>query len=212
MPSPDRGRWCGEHERFECVSPRKGGRGDCHSPRMVRGTDKCRMHLGRKAAPVIAEAKAEAAARKAVVTFGLPRDISAIDALMEEVRWTAGHVAWLRGQVQALEADALTWGVREQSEKNATEFAGTDTTYAAMPNTWLELYYRERKHLVEVTKAAITAGIEERRVRLEEAKGQLVAEIIKRVTGRLGLSAEQAAILPKIASEELRRAATSLLN
>ena len=170
------------------------------------------MHLGEEAAPVIAEAKAMESARKAVVTFGLPRDISAIDALMEEVRWTAGHVAWLREQVQALEAEALTWGIREQSEKNATEFAGTDTTYAAMPNIWLELYYRERKHLVEVTKAAIAAGIEERRVRLEEAKGQLVAEIIRRITGRLGLSAEQSAILPQIASEELRRAASALMN
>jgi hypothetical protein len=170
------------------------------------------MHLGRKAKPVIAEAKMVEAARKAVVTFGLPRDINAIDALMEEVRYTAGHVAWLREQVQATAPADLIWGMREQSEKNATEFSGTDTTYAAMPNIWLELYYRERKHLVEVTKAAIAAGIEERRVKLEESKGQLVAEIIKRIAGRLGLSAEQAAILPAIASEELRRAATALLN
>lgn len=179
------------------------------------GLDKCATHCGLSKAErdeVARRFLAEQKARKAVVTFGLPRDISAIDALMEEVRWTAGHVAWLREQVQALEAEALTWGVREQSERNATEFAGTDTTYAAMPNIWLELYYRERKHLVEVTKAAIAAGIEERRVRLEEAKGQLVAEIIRRITGRLGLSAEQAAILPQIASEELRRAASALLN
>ena len=179
------------------------------------GLDKCATHCGlSKAEREAAAARflAEQKARKAVVTFGLPRDISAIDALMEEVRWTAGHVAWLREQVQALEAEALTWGIREQSEKNATEFAGTDTTYAAMPNIWLELYYRERKHLVEVTKAAIAAGIEERRVRLEEAKGQLVAEIIRRITGRLGLSAEQSAILPQIASEELRRAASALMN
>ncbi len=211
MQPPRPGRWCEQHQRYECTRPRKNNRGSCHGP-AVADLDRCRMHLGEEAAPVIAEAKAMEAARKAVVTFGLPRDISAIDALMEEVRWTAGHVAWLREQVQALEADALTWGIREQSEKNATEFTGTDTTYAAMPNIWLELYYRERKHLVEVTKAAIAAGIEERRVRLEEAKGQLVAEIIRRITGRLGLSAEQSAILPQIASEELRQAASALMN
>ena len=81
-----------------------------------------------------------------------------------------------------------------------------------MVNMWLEMYRWERKHLLDVTKAAIAAGIEERRVRLEESKGQLVAEIIKRVAGRLGLSAEQSASLPMIASEELRRAASSLLN
>ena len=179
------------------------------------GLDKCAIHCGLSKAErdrIAAMYLAEQSARKAVVTFGLPRDISAIDALLEEVRYTAGHVAWLREQVQATAPDDLIWGKREQSEKNATEFAGTDTTYAAMPNIWLELYYRERKHLVEVTKAAIAAGIEERRVQLEESKGQLVAEIIKRIAGRLGLSAEQLAILPAIASEELRRAATALLN
>ena len=207
MPSPDRGRWCEEHQRYECTSPKKD-RTPCHSPRMVRGTGRCRMHLGRKAKDVIAEDQA----RKAVVTFGLPRDISPTDALLEEVRYTAGHVAWLREQVQALEAADLVWGLTEEAHKGATEFPGTDRTEAAKPNVWLELYYRERKHLVDVTKAAIAAGIEERRVRLEEAKGQLVADIIRRITGRLGLSAEQSAILPKIASEELRRAAVSLLN
>jgi len=179
------------------------------------GLDKCATHCGLSKAEreaVAARFVAEQKARKLVVTFGLPRDIPAIDALMEEVRWTAGHVAWLREQVQAISPADLVWGMREQADKGATEFAGTDTTYAAMPNIWLELYYRERKHLVEVTKAVIVAGIEERRVRLEESKGQLVAEIIKRITGRLGLSAEQSAILPMIASEELRRAATALLN
>lgn len=200
--------------REKCTSKSKQTGKRCKRNPAI-GLDKCATHCGlSKAEREAAAARflAEQKARKAVVTFGLPRDISAIDALMEEVRWTAGHVAWLREQVQALEAEALTWGIREQSEKNATEFAGTDTTYAAMPNIWLELYYRERKHLVEVTKAAIAAGIEERRVRLEEAKGQLVAEIIRRITGRLGLSAEQSAILPQIASEELRRAASALMN
>ena len=201
-------------ERSYCGGKKKQSEGTCTQPAgwgtPHPGTGRCKLHGG--CAPSSVAAGMEAMARKAVVTFGLPRDISAVDALMEEVRYTAGHVAWLREQVQAVEPDALVWGMREQAEKNASEFQGTDTTYAAMPNIWLELYYRERKHLVDVTKAAIAAGIEERRVRLEESKGQLVAEVIKRITGRLGLSAEQSAILPKIASEELRRAATSLLN
>ena len=106
------------------------------------------MHLGEEAKPVIEQAKAEAAARRAVETYGLPFDISPSDALLEEVRYTAGHVRWLREQVQAIDPQALTWGMREQAEKGATEFPGTDITYAAMPNIWLELYYRERKHLV----------------------------------------------------------------
>lgn len=203
MQSPGRGRWCEEHCRWECVSPCKDGR-PCHSNRMVADTDKCRMHLGKKARDVIAEE----AARAAVVTYGLPRDISPTDALLEEVRYTAGHVAWLRERVAGLEEADLVWGMTEQSEKQATEFSGTDTTYAAKPNVWLQLYMQERKHLVEVTKAAISVGIEERRVKLAEAQGALLNGVIRRILDRLSLSGEQRALLPLVVPEELRRAAT----
>lgn len=203
MQAPDRGRWCEEHQRRECVSPCKRG-APCHSDKMVTGSDKCRMHLGKKARDVIAEE----AARAAVVTYGLPRDISPTDALLEEVRYTAGHVAWLRERVAELEQHELVWGVTERVEKHATEFGGTDTTEAAKPNVWLELYMRERKHLVEVTKAAISVGIEERRVRLAEAQGALLNEVLRRIFARLTLSREQSALLPVVVPEELRRAAS----
>ena len=59
-------------------------------------------------------------------------------------------------------------------------------------------------------KAAISAGIEERRVQLAEAQGQLVAEIFRRVFARLDLTPEQSARVPAVVSEELRRAAGQL--
>ena len=196
------GRWCEEHQRFECVSPRKD-RSPCHSPRIVRGADKCRMHLGKQAPPVIAEAEA----RKAVETYGLPRDISPTDALLEEVRYSAGHVAWLRAKVAELEAADLVWGVTEEADRNATEFAGTDVTRSASVNMWLELYHRERKHLLDLVKTAISVGIEERRVRLAEAQGSLMNEVIRRILARLSLTPDQSALLPVVVPEELRRAA-----
>lgn len=149
-------------------------------------------------------------AEKAVATYGLPRDISPTDALLEEVRFTAGHVAWLRQRVSELAPDALTWGTREVVDKQATEFTGTDTTEAAAVNVWLELYYRERKHLLDVCKAAISVGIEERYVRLEEAKGQLVADLIRRILGRLDLSDLQQDVSARVIPEEFRRAIASL--
>jgi hypothetical protein len=170
------------------------------------GLGKCHIHAG--VSKTVRETRAsEVLAAELVRTYGLPRDISPTDALLEEVRYTAGHVAWLREQVQALESGDLVWGKREEAEKSATEFAGVDVTYAAMPNIWLELYYRERKHLLDVTKAAISVGIEERRVRLAEAQGQMVAEIIRRILARLELNAQQSALIPHVVPEELRRAA-----
>lgn len=173
------------------ISKRSGGR--CQKSPCV-GLDKCATHCG------LSKAKREEAARrflagqaavKAVVTYGLPRDISPTEALLEEVRFTAGHVAWLREKVRELEADDLIWGVTERVEKTATEFAGTDTTSAATANTWLELYYRERKHLVDVTKAAIGAGIEERRVKIAEQQGALLVQLIRGILADLDLTADQ---------------------
>jgi hypothetical protein len=161
------------------------------------------MHLGRKASVVIGEELA----RQAVITYGLPRDISPTDALLEEVRYSAGHVAWLRAKVAELEAEDLVWGKTEEVDKGATEFAGVDTTHAAAVNVWLDLYFRERKHLLDLTKTAISVGIEERRVRLAEAQGSLMNDVIRRILARLSLSPDQSALLPVVVPEELRRAA-----
>ena len=194
--------------RCTANSKRSGER--CELPPCV-GLDKCATHCGLSKAERDrrkAEFLSRREALRAVVRYGLPLDISPTEALLEEVRFTAGHVAWLREKVRELESDnALIWGVTEEVDKQATEFAGTDTTHAATAHMWLELYYRERKHLVDVTKAAISAGIEERRVKLAEAQGALLNQVIRRILARLSLSAEQSALLPLVVPEELRRAA-----
>jgi hypothetical protein len=206
MQPGDPGRWCEEHGRRECVHDRSRGRGQCHGP-AVRGADGCRLHLGKQAGPVIAEAVQLEAARRAVAVYGLPRDIDPSDALLEEVRFAAGHVAWLRERVAGLEERELVWGRTEKVRKGATEFKGTDVTFGAAPSVWVDLYMRERKHLVDVCKAAISAGIEERRVKLAEQQGQLLNGVIRRILARLDLSAAQSALLPVVVPEELRRAA-----
>lgn len=198
------------HGSPKCGARKRQGEGNCTRPAGWGtdhpGTGRCKLHGG--ATVSHRGAASEELARRAVVTYGLPRDISPTEALLEEVRYTAGHVAWLREKVAELEDEQLVWGVTEQVDKQASEFRGTDTTEAARPNIWLELYYRERKHLVDVTKAAISAGIEERRVKLAEAQGALLNGVIKRILARLSLSSEQSALLPVVVPEELRRAAS----
>ena len=192
-----------------CGAERRHGNGPCGRGAGA-GTDhpgvgKCSWHGG--CAPNGRVAAMNEAARQAVETYGLPRDISPTDALLEEVRYSAGHVAWLRAKVAELEAADLVWGMTEQAEKNATEFAGVDVTYSATANMWLELYHRERKHLLDLVKTAISVGIEERRVRLAEAQGSLMNDVIRRILARLSLSPDQSALLPVVVPEELRRAA-----
>lgn len=171
------------------VSPKQPRAGQ-HCTIRCRPGETCRYHGG--AAPQVKAARArreaEREAEKIMTTLGLPIETSPTEALLDEVKWTAGHVRWLRERVQQLEdPDApqrpdpspLVWGRKQAVHKNSGEFPGTDTTETAAPSVWYELYTRERQHLVTVCAAALRAGIEERRVQLAEQQGALVADVVR---------------------------------
>lgn len=209
---------CGEHHPGCSSHTRNGpnaGRPCGKAP--IAGAKVCASHgaNGRTRAAA-ARALEEQAAARAVATLGLPVDISPTDALLEEVRWTAGHVQWLRGKVQELEngATASGYDAADQAAKGhplvwgtTKEKTGGDdygTTEEAAPSVWYVLYAKERAHLVAVCQAAIKAGVEERRVRLAEQQGDLVATVIGRILDALGLTSEQQALVPVVVPRELR--------
>ena len=141
---------------------------------------------------------------KAVRTLGLPIDVDPGKALLDEIHWTAGHVAWLRDKVQELKDDDLVWG-RTQTDTGIGPQGPVDTvTEKADPNVWYQLYLKEREHLAKVCALALRAGIEERKVKLAESQGLLVADVIRRILGALGLSPEQQRLVPEIVPRELR--------
>lgn len=191
-----------------CAAHRKGGvehpevRGlPCKMPPMA-GQAICKKHGGSAVQARAAGLRhvREEGARILMETYGRKLDITATDALLNEVQWTAGHVAWLREQVQRIEQAALIWGVTRIKE------GGDDrgTTEEAKANIWLQLYREERAHLVRVCAEAIKAGLDERRVKLAEQQGSLVAEVIRAILGDLHLSAEQQARVPEIVPRHLR--------
>lgn len=193
-----------------CKATLTSGERHCKAPAM-KDQDVCRVHGGSspQARRKVERVQAEARARKIMESYGQKADTNPVDALLDEVRWTAGHVAWLRERVQEIEQKALVWGVTERVDKQATEFAGVDTTEAAVANAWLVLYQKERAHLVAVCKAAITAGIDERRVRLAERQGDLIVQVLQGILGELNLSAAQAALVPEVAERHLRLVASN---
>jgi hypothetical protein len=198
-------------DRPRCGARKRQGGGTC-TQAAGWGTDHpgvgaCKLHGGAMPNHRIA-AQREIAAR-AVVTYGLPREVDPRDALLEEVHRTAGAVDWLRGQVEALDTDAVTWGITE--ERSSTGKDGDSTTQAAAVNVWVQLYQQERKHLVDVCKAAISAGIEERRVRLAEQQGALLAGVIRGILGDLDLTPAQAARVSEVVPRHLRAMAEAAL-
>jgi hypothetical protein len=178
----------------------------------------------------------------AVRTLGLPIDIDPGKALLDEIHWTAGHVAWLRDKVQELEtvdrltrgtddkttwtkdgdsefhegsdesgnpnAHSLVWGQTEYRDKAGGDDAGQTVVEQAGINIWYQLYLKEREHLAKVCALALRAGIEERKVKLAESQGLLVADVIRRILGALGLSPEQQRLVPEIVPRELRALAS----
>lgn len=232
-PAPTDPKPCGKcgQPHARCNAHRKSDGEPC-TQRPMHGQRVCKVHGGMAgqnraaAARRIERAEAEAA----VVTLGLPVDVSPSDALLEEVRWTAGHVQWLRRQVQALDDQrthyavpegseedfealsthpnharhGLTWGTTKVVDKQSSEAPGVDTTESAGPSIWYELYDRERKHLVTVCTAALRAGVEERRVRLAEAQGEQVAGAIRAILADLGLTSDQQAKVSEVVPRHLR--------
>lgn len=191
---------CGGHAKawrdYKCCALPAGWGTDHH------GFGLCRFHGGNTP-----NGKREAQALmtvEAVATYGSPIDTTPEQALLAEVHRTAGHVAWLRTKVGELADDDLVWGRTKVEDVGASEFTGTNTTEAAAVNVWLDLYQRERKHLVDVCKTAIAAGIAERQVRLAEAQGQLMATAIEAILDGLGLSDEQRKRVPDLVDRHLR--------
>lgn len=193
-----------EHDK--CGARKRSSGGTCGQA-AGWGTDhpghgSCKLHGGTTQSHVTA-ARTEQA-RIAVATYGLPRDIDPAAALLEEVHRTAGHVAWLAAKIRELDDEDLTWGVIQETDKVATLIPGTDTKSAARPSVWLELYHRERRHLVRVSKAALDAGISERLVRLAEQQGAMLVDVIRRSAD--GLLDEVTALLDDDAAARVRRA------
>jgi hypothetical protein len=139
----------------------------------IKGATTCRFHGS--AAPQV---RAQAAARVLMATYGQPVDVDPLGAIFDELRRTAGHVAWLGLEVARLPTP-LTSG----------PFGTT------IVDPMVKLYQSERAHLAKVSADCLKAGVDERRVRLAEAQGELVADLLRRVITALGLDP---------ASEEVR--------
>ena len=170
----------------------------------IPGGKTCRFHGSgtRRARDAAARRVAQAEVERAVATFGEPRPIDPAQALLEEIHRTAGAVAWLEQKIRALNDEDLVWGMTRIKE------GGDDrgTTFEAGTNAWLVEYRAERKHLVDVCKVALAAGVAERQVQLAEQQGVLMFTVVRAILSdpRLGLTEAQQAMVPVVVPEHMR--------
>ena len=148
-----------------------------------------------------------------LVTYGGPIDIDPAQALLTEVRRTAGHVEWLGRVLAAMPPEDLTWGRYEVVDKPAgtpapdgsVALVAEEIKSRAGANMVLQLYQAERKHLVMVAKAAIEAGASQRMVDMFTEVGAAYVNMIERVLDGLDLTEAQAARVPTLITGELEQ-------
>lgn len=160
---------CGAKTRSGGECKRPAGTGTDHV-----GIGRCKHHGG--STPNHVKAANKTKAEIAVATYGLAREIDPHAALIEELHRTAGHVAWLADLIGQFNTD------KELIQTAYSEHGSVDS-----PAVWVEMYDRERKHFASVAKTCISVGIEERRVKLAEQQGELMAQVIRGLLSDLNI-------------------------
>ena len=162
------------------------------------GYGPCKYHLG--STPMGRKAGAEEMAEELMVFYGSPVDTNPIEALLDEVSRTAGHVAWLAQRIAQFDVPINLTEVDEHG-KPQVKVAGLPPEVEG----WLRVYMSERGQLVRVSKAALDAGVNERLVRIAEYQGEKLADAVETILKRLGLTAAQQALVPTVVPNVLRQ-------
>lgn len=168
-----------------CTARRKNGE-PCKGP-AVRGTDKCRMHLGKKAAPVVA-------AHEALVELAR-RGVTPVDNPLFALAALAGEIVTVkdifRDRVARLQEQAWRYQDDRGGEQLRAEIA---------------MYERALDRSARVLADIARLKIDERLTAITEQQGQMLASVVVAVLERLDLG-EQAGQVRELVAVELERLA-----
>jgi hypothetical protein len=139
------------------------------------GVGRCKWHGG--ASETYDNKANELLAKAALEQYGIPVEVDPQTALLEELFRTQGHVVWLRERVAELETERMHGAVG----------GAAGGIPERKPHIWITMYKEERLHLSRVAKSCIDAGIEERRVRIAEEQGALLAKVVQGILTSLGI-------------------------
>lgn len=130
------------------------------------GVGPCKHHLGNTAPH---EKRAIALnLKRQMVTYGEPvEDVSALNALLQELAAAVGHTAWLRARISDLSQDEL------------------GTTYGV---ALVRLYDSERDRKARMARLAIESGVDEAKIRVMEGQVRMLGEALARACDLAGLS------------------------
>jgi len=160
---------CSEiHER--CAGHQKHTGQPCRA-HPVRGHERCRMHLGKKASVARAETEAAGALRRALDAADAPPVTDPVTALQE----LAGRVKYA--------LDAMGERVNQLTEMRYESLGQSTEQLRAEVAVWERLIGRLHPLLVDMTRL----GLEERLTRVTEAQGAAIVEVLRAAAEELGM-------------------------
>lgn len=173
----------------KCNSLKRDGKNRCTLD-AGHGTDHpgygaCRYHGGNS--PSLKKSAVKAQVRDLAQEL----DMDPHDALLFTVRLAAGVVKWLRDKISELE------------DPDESQTAVDRAADAAVLQMYMEQYGTERDRLAKAAKLAIDAGIDERRIALEEDQGEAIAKAFQGVFADLDLTPEQKRAAPAVVRKHL---------
>lgn len=189
-------RPCGKNG---CVGHRRDGQLCDGYP--VEGTENCRMHPGKK----LSKLKAEGAVRTDLLRWveGTPL-VDPAEQYLRLITQSAHRAQALSIELEGIVADA---GSLEKALTSntyvATEDGGSVKT-GEYVRALAALEQSERKFCADMCAKAIAAGLEDRRVRVAEQIGTLLAGAVQAILADLHLTPEQQALVPSVVPNRLR--------
>lgn len=161
---------CGATKRSGSECGRPAGWGTDHV-----GRGRCKLHGG--CTPNQKKAVARQDAMALAQVYGLPVETSHQDAAEQELWRAQGIVTWLGRQVAGLEVDDAYGPV------GGSEFG----TPRQEPHVWIRMLADERDRLARAIRLCHDLGMDERRVRVAEQMGSMLAAMIGGVLTDLGV-------------------------
>ncbi|MCT2357068.1 hypothetical protein M3G54_01650 [Brevibacterium casei] len=206
MSKVDKSKW----DPRKCSAESKKRPGEQCGAYPVRGLTVCRAHGGgskraRAAAARNAEQeKLQAKARR----LGVPIPVDAKDlpqVILDQIAAAAGMVQWCQARIDEFESDQDVWfGITKTSEEESSFGAKTLEVREARQHVLVQILRESRRDVVQFTKLALEAKIDEQQVRISENIGNQFERLIEVILGGLDLTADQTERVPELMQRALR--------
>jgi hypothetical protein len=128
-------------------------------------------------------------ARREQQVMGAPLSIEPQDAILECIRISAGEVAYASERIAELEASDAAGPVKRTLVRKTDDGTVQEVRLDAPAlHIWIQARRSAMDSLVQYSFAALRARIDERRVKLAEQQGALLAQAVHGILRELGVS------------------------